>query len=119
MSKKTQHTPGPWEIAAPTMAGSSRIVIEAYGFGSIAAISLNGAPRAQSQLSDESPYYQQQLPTMEANARLITAAPDLLEACEDLLLLMAKYGLSDWDIPIGDVAQIHAAREAVARAKGE
>lgn len=81
-----KHTPGPWEFATPTMAGNDRIIIEAYGFGSIAAISLNGAPRHQSRLDPTSIYYQEQITTMYANARLIAAAPELLEA-----LKMATY----------------------------
>ena len=86
-----KHTPGPWEIESPTMAGSHRIVIGAYGFGSVAAASLNGAPLVQSKLSPDSPYYGQQIPTMEANARLIAAAPDLLEACKDIATIL-DYG---------------------------
>ena len=76
---KTQFTPGPWEIVA-SLAGNDRLIIEAYGFGSIAAISLNGAPKHQSKLPAESPYHQRQSDTMLANARLIASAPDMHEA---------------------------------------
>ena len=78
-------TPGPWEFERPTYAGGERIVVGAYGFGSIAAISLNGAPRSQSRLASDSPYYQAQISTMEANAQLISAAPDQNAALELVL----------------------------------
>ena len=85
-----KHTPGPWSIAAATGAGNDRIIIESYDFGAIAAISKNGAPRHQDRLSADSPYYQGQIMTMEANAQLIVAAPDLYEACKEVMVLVAK-----------------------------
>jgi hypothetical protein len=55
-----------------------------------------------------------------ANARLIAAAPDLLEALEDLTDDIA--GRFDMDSPStnpGMVAAVHNARAAIAKARGE
>lgn len=50
--------------------------------------------------------------TQHANLRLIQAAPDLLDAVEELLIY-----LGDWDDPDNETCQ--RARAAVAKAKGE
>jgi hypothetical protein len=47
----------------------------------------------------------------ESNARLVAAAPDLMAACEELLIY-----LGDWDDPENDTCV--RAREALAKAKG-
>ena len=47
-----------------------------------------------------------------ANARLIAAAPDLLEACEELLIY-----LGDWDDTENETCV--AARRAIAKARGQ
>ena len=50
----------------------------------------------------------------EANARLIAAAPDLLEALEGIAALLEQLGfVSDASLTVG------AARAAIAKAKGE
>lgn len=46
----------------------------------------------------------------EADARLIAAAPDLLDACEELLIYLA-----DWDDPDNETCV--KARAAIAKAK--
>jgi hypothetical protein len=57
---------------------------------------------------------------MSANADLIAAAPDLLEACEKAWALMWREGIPNvhmvvaWDSPITKVL-----RKAIAKAKGE
>jgi len=45
----------------------------------------------------------------EANARLIAAAPDLLEACKEALSIIEKYS----DVPV----HIFALKEAIAKAE--
>ncbi len=91
-----KHTPGPWvavartnshvEIEAPDHAGYS-----AYSAKKIATLSANN---------------------FEANARLIAAAPDLLEALEKLACLGNgdQYGNSEGNM---------IARAAIAKATGE
>ena len=54
----------------------------------------------------------------QANARLIAAAPELLEACKDLLAFMEQYDLLDWDLADDDRARIDAASAAIAKATG-
>ena len=49
---------------------------------------------------------------MEANVSLIAAAPDLLEACEELLIY-----LGDWDDTENETCV--AARRAIAKARGK
>ena len=49
---------------------------------------------------------------VQANARLIAAAPDLLEACEELLIY-----LGDWDDAENETCV--AARRAIAKARGQ
>jgi hypothetical protein len=63
-------------------------------------------------------YIQPSLPQFQAeviaNARLIAAAPDLLEALEGLLAVAVEVG----ELP-PDFGQTRAARAALAKAKGE
>lgn len=90
----TKHTPGPWLFrTAPTSAGICHIVSAAgwrgafiYGDGIREAVD-DAIPRAQE---------------LAANARLIAAAPELLEAC--------KAALSD------DQHYIEKCRAAIAKA---
>jgi hypothetical protein len=49
---------------------------------------------------------------MESNLRLVAAAPELLEACELLLIYLA-----DWDDKDDDTCA--TARRAIAKAKGQ
>lgn len=95
MNDKASHAPGPW-IAKVHNRGIQQvetkdsIVIHWTGF-------------------DASDFGN---PTCEANARLIAAAPDLLRACELLLMLSLPQDISG-------MAMVEVARQAVRRAKGE
>ncbi len=53
-----------------------------------------------------------------ANARVIAAAPDLLEACEDLLLVVREYVPNNTDAWVRTSAQIERAKAAIAKAEG-
>lgn len=66
------HTPGPWE------AGNSRIFSQLHEIAEVKRPATRGNDYAASvRATDE----------QEANMRLIAAAPDLLEACKDVLAI--------------------------------
>ena len=62
------HTPGPWHVSAGSSPGNPRVIVESDAGLPVCALSLRGV--------------QGDTRRMEANARLIAAAPDLLEACQ-------------------------------------
>ena len=77
----TKHTPGPWEVTSMGIAEGVRthIVIRQTPSGSVhnpVATALDAHPCGDPQ-------------TRDANARLIAAAPDLLEACQLALVDLA------------------------------
>lgn len=67
----TQHTPGPWSLRH-SRNGSGDIGIAAPGVGNVIAECF-AAMR----------HHDERSPEVEANARLMSAAPDLLRACAD------------------------------------
>lgn len=70
------HTPAPWYVSPPTAQNPSRAIVTALsGF-----VVIYDAP-----LTTET----------AANARLIAAAPDLLEACRDAALLLVGVAAED------------------------
>ena len=92
------HTPGPWAVGPEfDNDGEPEIIIEHQTpFGNLViAVALPG------------------LQGQEANARLIAAAPELLEALQNLLAVAS--------VRIDDprIVQFDAARAAVAKATGE
>ena len=96
---QTQHTPGPWFITG----GATRYIEARIGDGLIQEVAACGPTMA-----DVRGYGQQQ----EANARLIAAAPDLLEA----LIELADCGAEAWG---EDRPCVKWARAAIAKATGE
>lgn len=66
----SKHTPGPWLIAA----GTTVYALNAHGYNRFSAQAQRG------HTSDKWPTDEEEL---EANARLIAAAPELLEALKD------------------------------------
>jgi hypothetical protein len=92
-----QHTPGPWAIESPDISGAPFRVRKAENH-----------PQGDLTICHVNPYLAYE---SEANARLIAAAPDLLQAVEDFLLLAT---LHDWE-----GAAIDNAREALRKAKGD
>jgi hypothetical protein len=81
------HTPGPWSLGRS--ADSTPLVVvpvhesEGTGFG---VAQVNRIPRMSGVRGD-----------MEANARLIAAAPELLQAAEEALALLSK-GAPGWGV---------------------
>ena len=71
----TRHTPGPWQVSAGAVDNPRLIVENDLGLP-VCAMSLRGV--------------QGDLNVMEANARLIAAAPDLLEALIEIRAYLSK-----------------------------
>lgn len=88
------HTPGPWKVV-------DRLYVWTDD-----AVGCEVAKVCDENIDDD------MLGQCDADARLIAAAPDLLDAVEELLIYLA-----DWDDPDNETCQ--RARAAVAKAKGE
>ena len=91
-----QHTPGPWKVLEHSWSDTS-IVAEGFDHG-ICLLDINHATE-ESQEADEA--------LMAANARLISAAPDLLEALRGVLRVADRA-----------TVEFDAARAAIAKATG-
>lgn len=93
MTKQTKHTPGPWKLVGMEIwAGSKRVTM---GKGS-----FDESDRA----------------CRKANARLISAAPDLLEAGKNILNFLEKYP-HQHSIDIIDFQ--NQLKQAIAKAEGK
>lgn len=104
MTQEAQHTPGPWRIKQSSANGNNFI----YPEGSEDAIC--------------GVRFHLDFDAHEANARLIAAAPDLLEAVEVLLGgLEAEYPESKFGIDFRTQMRIrmNKARAAIAKARGQ
>lgn len=98
----TKHTPGPWSIGTPNAKEYGEVGVHGpgeYGF-IICDLQADGY--------DEK--------TQKANASLIAAAPDLLEALEGVTDMAADMIPS---MGFAGLALIEAARAAIAKARGE
>lgn len=94
--KTEKHTPGPWQ-QREVKASRAGITIEGRNGNYIAAVDCDGDRES-----------------MHANARLIAAAPDLLEACrlaDEKLSSVTQPGESGWDA-------VMACRAAISQAEG-
>lgn len=94
------HTPGPWEVAGPSSNGKCLRIFAGEYVGIIGG-------------SDQS------MRTIQANADLIAAAPDLLEACKSFLDMWHRagpMGSHQWEKFDGVVRQC---RMAISKATGE
>jgi hypothetical protein len=103
-SKKNQPTPGPWSMDDPAencpqhgKGGEQvfKVVAERFGGGLVADVSCWWYDRE----------------TARANARLIAAAPELLEACQGLLDMITDNRLHG--------PGVYQASDAIKKAKGE
>ncbi|WP_148316759.1 hypothetical protein [Achromobacter xylosoxidans] len=104
----TNHTPGPWArdtgsgFGCDVRAENGRKVAATWGIN-------NGDPNR--------PAYRAEC---DANARLIAAAPELLEALESCVIWNGKRGPDDNLLPIDrQPGEIAKAMRAIAKAKGE
>jgi len=102
----SKHTPGPWYSLKDTLhEGQYFVRVQTYGYAPLATV--RGDKRST-------------LKQSEANARLISAAPDLLEALKSLLwyvdqLEMVVYSADD----NGTHEEVAKAKAAMAKATGE
>lgn len=100
----TKHTPGPWVFRPVQYVGKIRHQIENHprpGFPSITV--AHTVPSIYQ--------HEKEANAEVANARLIAAAPDLLEACETLLVMI------DLKYPEHTTMLVEA-RATIAKAKG-
>lgn len=95
---EAKHTPGPW-FSMDDRDGNIRGLRGRHGPESVNVVNWNGISRASSANG-------------QANARLISAAPELLEALE------AITALYDTDEGCRSIPEYTAARAAIAKAKG-
>jgi hypothetical protein len=92
------HTPGPWNIERPLLNDNIAITVDGIVTAECLAVVLTGT---------------RELPEDTANAHLIAAAPELLEALEALL--------ADQETmrePYRNEALCESARAAIAKARG-
>ena len=92
------HTPGPW-VSLPTYVGKDGYSKGGYEVKTVAGESVTGWGRVTQ---------------TEANARLIAAAPEMLEVLIELQE-SAQYW-SEYDVPIGIVDRLNV---VISKAKGE
>ena len=96
----SKHTPGPWHSVQPTF---DREIMQAYFY-------ICNDIEAKT-IMDKYEH--------EANARLIAAAPLLLEACEDILLMIeSKCLIINKKLKVIDVPFV-GLKQAIKKAKGE
>lgn len=81
------HTPGPWKFIQETIESDWAIVLDASG-GIVANVNTETGPDATSAPETR------KMPS-GANAHLIAAAPDLLEACKAALDALEKF-IGEW-----------------------
>lgn len=122
---KVQHTPGPWELlGAMNNVYSERGIKNASGMTAYENDRWHIAQIGTVTRCKETAQFEE-IPEKElmANARLIAAAPELLEALENLLQYTTEQA-RQFDGPFdGDddfyLFHVNAARAAIAKAKGE
>lgn len=121
---KTRHTPGPWTV------GGSRITAGADNVDTVAWVTH----RQTCEDSKDVDRYAPNIPTAEANARLIAAAPDMLAALRNVVAAYdrltetngARWYMdashthtgADWLNGNGNFSAIQAARSIIAKAEG-
>lgn len=110
------HTPGPWDVRTRHVSGYNGET--PYTKVTLFVQSSNGLVCQLLQDGDEPD------PATRADARLLAAAPELLQALEDCLEQLAAYHEGDWlgaswGPRVGLPAAIEAARAAIGKAQGQ
>lgn len=104
-SSAARHTPGPWYLAD---LGRGKIGIQKHEAGIISRIAVCHPEM----LADEHGG------SATANARLIAAAPDMLEALKEIYALYERAVTSDGEIFLDESKTGEIARAAIAKAEG-
>lgn len=107
-AQETQHTPGPWAIGQEY--GNQRDEIESALGNCVAVVWTRRGPELATARCCYKPD-----PELMANAHLISAAPELLEACEDAAAIMEDM-LSEFSGCSEVIAKVKA---AIAKATGK
>lgn len=112
METQAKHTPGPWHVGTGNGEGSifadaGRMRLESGGTTLYPICKINGSWAGR---EDET----------AANARLIAAAPDLLDRLA-YIADMAEFSIDDANLDLADKLNeiVRIARAAIARATGE
>lgn len=109
------YTKGPWVIKG-TLFGEWCISSE-YSVGGVKL--TNGRQHIASSPSASSKLNPDYFSMFYANAHLIAAAPDLLEALEDLVMdITERYDMEDPSTNPGMKCAVEAAQGAIAKARG-
>lgn len=111
-NEKHSHTPGPWTLRKPT--GSQR-PDQKYDYGISALIPHLKEEKIIAETFGQVVSYKRDVESL-ANAHLIAAAPDLLEALEETILILED---EHETIECGDVFSISKTLyKAIAKARG-
>ena len=105
MSEKPKHRAGPWEIDSVSLRNMGALEIKGIGWRGSRIVAV-----AQFSGGSEDP-------EVRANARLIKAAPELLEALEDIIEQTEK-SMFILGADLGDSIRVFG-KQAIAKAKGE
>lgn len=101
---ETKYTPGPWLISDQGKPATFVYALNPHGYNKFWTLVQGGGNSITERTTDEE---------LEANARLIAAAPELLEACAAIVAWCDK------NPPAGDALYcINQARAAIAKAEG-
>lgn len=105
-TKISEPTPGPW-----TQHGATKIV--SWGHGAVAIVAMARIGGTTNMIREADPTDDAWDEAM-ANARVIAAAPDLLDALKDILSSCP----CDWDITTEFLAAYEKSKAAIAKAEG-
>lgn len=105
----SKHTPGPWRLEEVIDGSIKHLcpVGDVDGFSLLTVVNTEGY--------DDDEYVPFAAVYRDADARLIAAAPDLLEALKDMLNAFAPYPWSGWSA--SELAAIDKARAAIKAAE--
>ena len=100
----TKHTPGPWSSNGSTITKSNGLRVRVMS-------PTAAAPEAWSDI----------VKTLHADARLIAAAPELLEACKEMLEAYAPHAMDTVEKfgPDALHSAVKLAQQAIKKAEGE